>query len=80
MQTISELKAVDSFLRYMCNAWDEQECNKVFKGVMATHFWSKWVGYCRIYDSMAAVVAFYFSLTDEYAEALIKRSIKYYNK
>lgn len=68
---------VSSYLYYMWNAWDKNECEKVY-GHAYLHFWNKWCDFAKK-DVYSAAEKFYAELTECNREPLVKRANEVYH-
>lgn len=68
---------VSSYLYYMWNSWDKNECEKVY-GNEYPHFWNKWCGLAKK-DVYSAAEKFYAELTEHYRVPLVKRANEVYD-
>lgn len=81
-------------LLYMCNRWDELECNMIFndpcvslfnnedyKYSIGWHIWNKWITACENHNgSLDCITYFILELDDRSLQKLINRSLEYYEK
>lgn len=79
---IIEMNDVSSFFFYMWNAWNEQECEKVFKTASCgwKHFWDKWCGICNAHGVWGAAERLYAELSETNRDLLVKRACLVYNR
>ena len=73
MNTEQARKAVENFMYYMYNKWDEQEAHEVFGNLMGKHLWNKW---CSAHDELI----WFAYLDDENRTKIIERANEVYNK
>jgi hypothetical protein len=70
---------VASFFYYMWNTWNRSECEAVFPGRDADHFWEKWVSYCQN-GTYRATEQFFANLDENYQDMLVKRATEMYDR
>lgn len=73
MNTEQARKAVENFMYYMYNQWDEDESRKVFGKIMGDHLWAKW---CTSSDELR----WFAYLDDANRTKIIERANEVYNK
>ena len=74
-----ERNDVSSFFYYMWNAWNESECEMIFRECGWLHFWEK---YGEFYDryGVHCVEQFFMSLSEDNKDRLVKRACELYDR
>lgn len=73
---------VTSFLYYMWNAWNKEECAIAFNKSQCgwLHLWKKWEHYSNINNRYGAVEEFFANLDETNQDLLVERAVTVYNR